>query len=117
MLGCRALMLLHDEQGHPLLATTHPGDTHLIVGLPYIVERYEQVAGRQRMQRMVVDREGMAAEFLASRARNGHDVVTVLRSNQYEGLHTVTNVGEFVPLSWDRQGNLTREVAPARYSG
>jgi hypothetical protein len=27
--GCRALVLLHDEQGHPLLVTTHRGDLHL----------------------------------------------------------------------------------------
>ncbi|HEX4716470.1 MAG TPA: hypothetical protein VH164_16240, partial [Ktedonobacteraceae bacterium] len=29
ILGCRALTLLHDEQGHPLLATTHRGYLHL----------------------------------------------------------------------------------------
>ena len=40
--GCRALVLLHDEDGHPLLATTHRGDQHLIIGLPSIVTRYEQ---------------------------------------------------------------------------
>jgi transposase len=42
VLGCRALVLLHDEDGHPLLATTHRGDQHLIIGLPSIVTRYEQ---------------------------------------------------------------------------
>ena len=26
ILGCRALVLLHDDQGHPLLLTTHRGD-------------------------------------------------------------------------------------------
>lgn len=26
VLGCRALLLLHDEQGHPLFVTTHRGD-------------------------------------------------------------------------------------------
>lgn len=31
ILGCRTLLLLHDEQGHPLLATTHRGDLHLTV--------------------------------------------------------------------------------------
>jgi hypothetical protein len=29
VLGSRALVLLHDAQGHPLLATTHRGDLHL----------------------------------------------------------------------------------------
>ena len=41
ILGCRALVLLHDEQGHPLLATTHRGDQHLTAGLPTIIARYE----------------------------------------------------------------------------
>ncbi len=65
VLGCRALVLLHDEDGHPLLATTHRGDQHLIIGLPSIVTRYEQQAGMLSVGRIIVDREGMAAEFLA----------------------------------------------------
>jgi transposase len=32
VLGCRALLLLHDDRGHPLLATTHRGDLHLTLG-------------------------------------------------------------------------------------
>ncbi len=41
VMGCRALVLLHDEQGHPLLATTHRGDQHLMVGLscPRVAQR------------------------------------------------------------------------------
>ncbi|MDP9380422.1 MAG: hypothetical protein M3Q29_09775, partial [Chloroflexota bacterium] len=116
VLGCRALMLLHDEHGHPLLATTHRGDAHLTVALSEIVGQYERVTGQQSLSRMVIDREGMAAGFLARLAREGRDVVTVLRSNQYEGLEAFTGVGEFVPLSRDKQGYLTREIAPARYS-
>ncbi len=116
VLGCRALMLLHDRHGHPLLATTHRGDTHLTVGLPQIIERYERVSGQGPVERVIVDREGMATAFLAHLARSGRDVVTVLRSNQYEGIKFFTEVGEFVPLSWDRQGEVTREVAPARCS-
>jgi hypothetical protein len=27
ILGCRELVVLHDADGHPLLATTHRGDT------------------------------------------------------------------------------------------
>ncbi len=34
VLGCRALLLLHDEAGHPLYVTTHRGDQHLIAGVP-----------------------------------------------------------------------------------
>ena len=116
VLGCRALTLLHDKHGHPLLALTHRGDTHLTVALPEIVERYERATGQQSLKRMVVDREGMAAGLLARLGKDGRDAVTVLRSNQYEGLESFTDVGQFVPLSWDRQGEVTREVAPARCS-
>jgi len=71
VLGCRALVLLHDEEGHPLLATTHRGDQHLTVGLPSIVARYEQQADLLSVRRIIVDREGMAAEFLATLPRSG----------------------------------------------
>ena len=39
MLGCRTLVLLHDDQGHPLLATTHRGDLHLTNGIPQVLTR------------------------------------------------------------------------------
>lgn len=32
ILGCRELVVLHDADGHPLLATTHRGDYHLTIG-------------------------------------------------------------------------------------
>jgi hypothetical protein len=72
ILGSRALVLLHDASGHPLLVTTHRGDQHLTIGLPTIVKRYEQEAGADIVQQIIVDREGIAAEFLAARdARQG----------------------------------------------
>ena len=61
ILGCRALVVLHDQEGHPLLMTTHRGDQHLTMGLPAIITRYEQAAGLHSVERVVVDREGMAA--------------------------------------------------------
>ncbi len=64
ILGCRALVLLHDEQGHPRLATTARGDEHLTSGLPQILQRYEQATERKMQTRVIVDREGMAATFL-----------------------------------------------------
>lgn len=54
ILGSRALVLLHDAQGHPLLATTHRGDLHLTSGLPWIIERYEQATGPLHLERLVV---------------------------------------------------------------
>ena len=47
ILGGRALALLHDEHGHPRLATTSRGDQHLTMGLPQVLARYEQ-AGEKR---------------------------------------------------------------------
>jgi hypothetical protein len=113
VLGCRALILLHDEDGHPRLSTTHRGDQHLTVGLPAIVVRYEQQAGVLAVGRIIVDREGMAAEFLATLRAAGRTVISVLRADQYEGLESFTDVGSFVPLVISKQGNLVREVAPA----
>jgi hypothetical protein len=111
-----ALVLLHDEQGHPRLATTHRGDQHLTVGLPAILARYEQATGKAGQTRIIVDREGMAAQFLADLVAAGRTVVTVLRADQYEGLSSFTEVGAFTPLEHDRQGKLIREVAAACFA-
>ncbi len=114
--GCRALVLLHDAHGHPLLATTTRGDQHLTVGLPQIVARYEQATGTQAIDRIIVDREGMGGEFLAGLVAAGRTVVTVLRADQYAGLASFADVGPFVPLTVDRQGTVLREVAPATFA-
>jgi len=114
ILGCRALVLLHDAQGHPLLATTHRGDQHLTVGLPLIIAHYEQIVEEVQVKRIIVDREAMAAEFLARLQAAGRTVVTVLRSDQYRDLASFSEIGEFVALSTDAQGQVVREVAPAR---
>jgi hypothetical protein len=116
ILGCRALVLLHDEQGHPRLATTHRGDQHLTLGLPAILARYEQAAGKAARTRIIVDREGMAGQFLADLVAAGRTVVTVLRTDQYAGLESFTEVGAFIPLEHDRQGKLIREVAAAGFA-
>jgi hypothetical protein len=113
VLGCRALVLLHDEHGHPLLATTHRGDAHLTIGLPSIVARYEQQAGMSTVKRIIVDREGMAAEFLATLRAAGRTVISVLRTDQYGGLESFTDIGSFVPLRVSTSGKVVREVAPA----
>ncbi len=116
VLGCRALTVLHDGHGHPLLALTDRGDRHLTVGVPHILARYERVAGRGHVAAIVIDREGMAAEFIAGLVAEGRTVATVLRSDQYRGLSSFTDVGTFVPLRYDRHGTLVREVASARFS-
>ena len=116
ILGCRALLLLHDSNGHPLFATTHRGDLHLTKGVPAFLDRYDQATGVPSVARLIVDREGMAAEFLSTLVKAGRTVVTILQSDQYQGLASFREVGPFVPLCRDRAGNVTREVAPARFA-
>jgi hypothetical protein len=115
VLGCRSLVLLHDQQGHSLLVTTHRGDAHLTSGLPAILAVYEQAADLERCKRIVVDREGMAAAFLAALASEGREVITILRSDQFTGLESFREVGAFVPLHVDQHGQVIRDVALARF--
>ena len=114
ILGCRALALLHDAQGHPLLVTTYRGDQHLTIGLPLIIAHYEQIVETAQVSRIIADREGMATEFLAGLQAEGRTVVTILRTNQYQDLTSFCEVGTFLPLSTDAKGQIMREVAPAR---
>ena len=116
ILGCRELVVLHDAQGHPLLATTHRGDHHLTLGLPCMLHCYEQATGQALMQRVVVDREGMAAEFLAQLQQEGRQVVTLLRADQYEGEDAFEQVGQWQPWRYNQHGQLICEVASARFA-
>lgn len=116
ILGCRELVVLHDARGHPLLATTHRGDQHLTLGLPCMLHRYEQATGQALMQRVVVDRDQMAAEFLAHLQQEGRQVVTLLKADQYEGEASFEQVGEWQPWRYNRQGQLSCEVASARFA-
>src|SRR2546426_3256198 len=81
ILGCRALVLLHDEQGHPRGASTHRGDQHLTIGLPPLLARYQESEREAPSVRVIVDREGMAAPFLRDLKALGQTVVTILIHN------------------------------------
>jgi hypothetical protein len=116
ILGCRELVVLHDASGHPLLATTHRGDHHLTLGLPQMLHCYEQATGQALMQRVVVDREGMAAEFLAQLQLEGRQVVTLLRADQYEAEGSFDQVGDWQPWRYNRHGQMICEVAAARFA-
>jgi len=61
--------------------------------LPFIIARYEQIVEKVQVSRIIVDREAMAAEFLASLHAAGRSVVTVLRSDQYRDLASFSEVG------------------------
>jgi len=116
ILGCRELVVLHDVQAHPLLATTHRGDQHLTIGLPQMLHCYEQATGQAQVKRVVVDREGMAAEFLAQLHQEGRQVVTLLRSDQYEGEGSFEQIGAWQPWRYNRHGQVICEVASARFT-
>ncbi len=116
VLGARALVLLHDEHGHPLLVTTHRGDQHLTIGMPSILTRYEAGGAVVEQSRFIVDREGMGACFLRDLMLAGYTVVTILKTDQYTGIDSFTEVGTFVPLTYDRDGQVVREVAPACFA-
>ncbi len=115
ILGCRELVVLHDDEGHPLLATTHRGDQHLTQGAPQLLHRYEQATELGHLDCLVVDREGMAAEFLFQLHAEGRRVVTLLRSNQYKDEGSFTEVGEWLPWRLNRAGKVVCEVATARF--
>ena len=66
--------------------------------------------------RVVVDREGMAAEFLAQLQQEGRQVVTLLRADQYEGEASFEQVGQWQPWRYNRHGQLICEVASARFA-
>jgi len=99
ILGCRALVLLHDELGHPLQVSTNRGDQHLTSGLLQILPHLEESTGTTVSRRVVVDREGMAAPFLRDLQALGYTVITLLRTDQYDGLESFSEVGPFVPAS------------------
>src|SRR5258708_12867581 len=115
ILGCRALTLLHDNQGHPLLARTHRGDLHLTNGMPQVLTHYEQATEGLYLTKLVVDREAMAADFLAQMSAQRRTITTILKTNQYSGLSSFTNVGSFVPLTVDRHATVLLEVAPPQF--
>jgi hypothetical protein len=116
ILGCRELVVLHDAHAHPLLATTHRGDQHLTIGLPQMLHCYEQATGQAQVQRVVVDREGMAAEFLVQLQQEGRQVITLLRADQYEAEDSFEQVGAWQPWRYNRHGQLICEVASARFA-
>src|SRR5260221_5130528 len=116
ILGCRELVVLHDACGHPLLAITHRGDYHFTRGLPQMLNCYEQATGQTLMRRVVVDREGMAAEFLAQLKLEGRQVITLLKADQYEAEDSFEQIGEWQPWRFNRSGQMICEVAAAHFA-
>src|SRR5260370_6547997 len=76
----------------------------------------EQATGPALMQRVVVDREGMAADFLAQLQQEGRQVVTLLSSDQYDAEQSFEQVGYWQPWRFNRSGQMICEVAAARFA-
>lgn len=81
-----------------------------------MLDCYEQATEQALIQRVVVDREGMAAEFLAQLQQEGRQIVTLLRSDQYEGEGSFQQVGPWQPWRCNRRGEVICEVASARFT-
>ncbi len=52
MLGCRALCVFHDTDGHSLLATTHRGENHLTGMVGPLRDRFERAAGMRHVRHL-----------------------------------------------------------------
>ncbi len=85
------------------------------MGTPELLRRYEQATDLVHLDDLVVDRVGMAVEFLSQLHAEGRRVVTLLRRNQYEDEGSFTEVGEWLPWRSDREGSVVCEVAAARF--
>ena len=81
-----------------------------------MLHRYEQATGQAQIQQVVVYREGMAAECLAQLQQEGRQVVTLLRSDQYEGEGSFEQVGAWHASRSNRAGQVICEVASARFT-
>jgi hypothetical protein len=57
----------------------------------------------------------MAAEFLAQLQLEGRQVVTLLRSDQYEAEGSFEQIGQWQPWRSNRSGQVICEVAAARF--
>src|SRR5712691_451209 len=101
ILGCRALVLLHDEQGHPLLATTHRVDQHLMVGLPSIIERYVHSKEHEKAQ----------AGYRGSR-RHGHRIPGQFARRGTNSSHDLTHQAVSGSDLILRRGNLSSASVP-----
>jgi len=67
------------------------------------------------LDRLVVDREGMAAEFLFQLRAEGRRIVTRLRRNQDADEGSFTEIGEWLPWRLDGSGQGVCEVAAVRF--
>jgi hypothetical protein len=78
--------------------------------------RIAQAIAQRSVQRVVVDRDQMAAEFLAQQKLAGRQVVTLLKADQYDSEGSFDQVGAWQPWRSNRAGQVICDVASARFA-
>jgi len=91
---------------------TDRGDQHLTRSLPRVVSDFARHHAFGDKPHIVVDRECMAAEFLHQYAST-YAVITLLKTNQYQDLSSFQSVSDFVPITYDHNGQVTQDLASA----
>ena len=87
------------------------------MGLPQMLHCYEQAIGQVAVLRVVVDREGVEARFLAQLHQEGRQVVTLLRADQYQAEESFEQVGDWEPWRYSRSSQVicARSRSPFRF--
>ena len=114
--ACLKQAFVHGHDGHPLLCVTYPADVHLSGVVTEVALALDQAVGRDIVQVIVTDREGLAAEVIQS-LLTGHQkaFVALLKANQYAGEADFARHGRFRQLKDPRTGEVTHRVADADF--
>jgi hypothetical protein len=109
--------MLHDGAGHLLFMRTYRGDTHLIDGMVDGTVYYEGQVQATKLTRQIFDREGLSVAHFKTLLDGDHprQFITCLRSNQYAGVDSFASVTAFDPFRYDKEGNVTQEIAEGIY--
>jgi hypothetical protein len=114
--ACLKQAFVHGHGGHPLLCATYPADVHLSGVVTEVALALDRAVGRDVVQVIVTDREGLAAEVIQS-LMTGHKkaFVALLKANQYAGEADFARRGRFRKLKDPRTGQVTHRVADADF--
>lgn len=114
--ACLKQAFVHGHGGHPLLCVTYPADAHLSGVVTEVALALDQAVGRDVVQVIVTDREGLAAEVIQS-LLTGHQkaFVALLKANQYAGEADFARRGRFRQLKDPRTRQATHRVADADF--
>jgi len=114
--ACLKQAFVHGHGGHPLLCVTYPADVHLSGVVTEVALALDQAVGRDVVQVIVTDREGLAAEVIQSLLTGYQKAfVALLKANQYAGEADFARRGRFRPLKDPRTGQTTHRVADADF--